>query len=165
MHSDFYLIWLCWLHTIALRFFFPILACIHSFIFIAKWFCGVDVPQFVLLMGIWADSSLELWWINLLWTFPQKAFLDLVFLLPQINIWSEIPGWPLEFLSSEVMVTGQLAWINWLHLMNRNHEVFSLIFSEGRDFAVLSQPPYPPMPPRSTAVQPYDSWLWDIYWK
>lgn len=75
-----------------------------------------------------------------------EGFLDLVFLLPQINIWSEIPEWPLEFLSSEVMVTDQLAWINWLHLMNRNHEVFSLIFSEGRDFAVLSQPPYPQCP-------------------
>ena len=60
--------------------------------------------------------------------------MDLVFLFPQINIqkWNSwVATW---VLSSEVTVTGQLAWINWLHLMNRNHEAFFFDFLRGKGF-------------------------------
>ena len=58
----------------------------------------------------------------------------LVFQFPQVNIqkWN---SWVVTWiLSSEVVVTGQLAWIDWLHLMNINHEAFLFDFLEGKGF-------------------------------
>lgn len=129
----------------------------------------VDKSQFVVLVDIWADSILGLWWIDLMWTFPYRAFCGLGLSLPL----SRNVG--VKFLGSHFTFKfrgdghGQLAWSDWLHLVNRNQEaflvLFPFIFSACSLPASLSSNPTKVNSFKSNTTLGYDTFsgVWELY--